>query len=81
MRTAKVTVHKSAMNARMVNTTSDIPVSAERKLALASDLGFNMGCIIGQRTPPERTAFDRLLWSGRRESNPRGQLGKLKFYH
>ena len=21
------------------------------------------------------------LWSGRRESNPRGQLGKLKFYH
>ncbi len=23
----------------------------------------------------------RVLWSGRRESNPRDQLGRLEFYH
>ena len=28
---------------------------------------------------PTRGAF--LFWSGRRESDPHGQLGKLKFYH
>ena len=27
------------------------------------------------------TNFYRTVWSGRRESNPRMQLGKLPFYH
>ena len=26
-------------------------------------------------------SIDDLVWSGRRESNPRMQLGKLPFYH
>lgn len=29
----------------------------------------------------ERSPFKGILWSGRRESNPRRKLGKLPFYH
>ncbi len=42
MRTAKVMVQRRTMNAKMVNTTSDMPVSADLKLVRVSDLGFNM---------------------------------------
>jgi hypothetical protein len=33
---------------------------------------------VRQNQPPETQLSD---WSGRRESNPRMQLGKLPFYH
>jgi hypothetical protein len=42
-------------------------------------LANNVNC---HRCKPRRvTLFMPEIWSGRRESNPRMQLGKLPFYH
>ena len=38
-------------------------------------------CVIRKRKSPANPVFTGLFWSGRRESNPRFQLGKLEFCH
>lgn len=42
MRTAQVNTQRSTMNAKMERMIRDIPVSAERKLALISARDFSM---------------------------------------
>ena len=67
----------------IANATGDrkgpIPSIVVRGRRKIGRVRFPPKILFKTKKAPTRGAF--LFWSGRRESDPHGQLGKLKFYH
>jgi hypothetical protein len=77
--------------AGILGRTTGSPTSPSRQHNYVRGLQFSWRNIIWIGSPPDRKAWieiygtqnrkDSIAWSGRRESNPHDQLGRLELYH